>query len=279
MYFPLMTSPSVRERITFGRESRTVRIGAYRVIETHHRAGTRLARHDHEAPSLNVVLEGGFDERIGARNVRNSPGTLVAKPAGAHHANEYVAVRTISILVQPDIPALQHLGSIVRAFGEVRCREGERVLELGRTLWRVLHDGGEEEMAAELLLDAALRDLAGCATRVGHMEGVPVWARRIREQIVARACERISIGALARDEGIELPAVSKAFSRYYGCTPTELLRATRIERAKRMLSAAGRSLSEIALSTGFADQAHLTRAFKRETALAPGQYRRLTMVR
>ena len=49
------------------------------------------------------------------------------------------------------------------------------------------------------------------------------------------------------------------------------LRRLGVERARRLLGAPGARLSEVALSTGFADQAHLTRLFKREFGVTPGR--------
>ena len=41
------------------------------------------------------------------------------------------------------------------------------------------------------------------------------------------------------------------------------------------LTATGASLAAVATETGFADQAHLTRVFKRETGLTPAVFRSL----
>jgi AraC-like DNA-binding protein len=45
----------------------------------------------------------------------------------------------------------------------------------------------------------------------------------------------------------------------------------RIARAKTLLRQ-GRAISEVARLTGFADQSHLTRHFKRLVKLTPGEY-------
>ncbi|HBZ55962.1 MAG TPA: AraC family transcriptional regulator, partial [Syntrophobacteraceae bacterium] len=45
-----------------------------------------------------------------------------------------------------------------------------------------------------------------------------------------------------------------------------------IRRARGMLSQ-GRPIAEVAQATGFSDQSHLTRHFKRILGVTPGQYR------
>ena len=48
-----------------------------------------------------------------------------------------------------------------------------------------------------------------------------------------------------------------------------------MRHASELLRSRNRSLAEIALDSGFADQAQLTKAFKRITGMTPGQYRKL----
>jgi AraC family transcriptional regulator len=52
------------------------------------------------------------------------------------------------------------------------------------------------------------------------------------------------------------------------------VRRLRVDWALRELSTSARSLSEIALDAGFADQSHFTRVFKRQVGVSPGAFRR-----
>ena len=68
----------------------------------------------------------------------------------------------------------------------------------------------------------------------------------------------------------------RAFSRHYGMTPHAYLLNRRIGHARGLL-ARGQPLAEVALATGFSDQAHFQRQFKRLVAATPGQYRALRL--
>lgn len=220
------------------------------------------------------MLSGGFDERLTSRRVQNRAGTLVAKPAGAHHANVYTRVRTASILIYPLSDALQRLERTARAFGRVGMREGAQILKLGRRLRRFLHD--EEDDTVQVELDELLCELGGISPPCDRSAGIPPWLKRVRDELIARAATPVSIGEVARCEGVSLATVAKAFRRVYGITPTATIREARISHAKRLLVEPGMTLSAVAFATGFADQAHFTRTFKQETALTPGHYRRRT---
>lgn len=68
-------------------------------------------------------------------------------------------------------------------------------------------------------------------------------------------------------------ALNRAFRAAHGLPPHAYLNQLRVERARGMLRA-GHSASWIAPVVGFADQAHLTRHFKRHLGVPPGAYQR-----
>jgi AraC-like DNA-binding protein len=65
----------------------------------------------------------------------------------------------------------------------------------------------------------------------------------------------------------------RQFRRYYGVPPYRYLELVRVERAKLLLRSGAR-ISHVAFATGFSDQSHLTRHFKRVLGVTPGSYAR-----
>jgi len=64
----------------------------------------------------------------------------------------------------------------------------------------------------------------------------------------------------------------RVFRNAVGMPPHAYLRQVRIKHAKRLLEA-GQPIADVAYATGFVDQSHLTRWFKRLWGITPGQYR------
>jgi AraC family transcriptional regulator len=83
------------------------------------------------------------------------------------------------------------------------------------------------------------------------------------------------VSDLADEAGVHPVHAARVFRRHHGETITEYVRGLRIEHARRALLEGGRSLSSIAIATGFADQAHFSRRFKQVVGMPPGRYRRL----
>jgi AraC-like DNA-binding protein len=98
-------------------------------------------------------------------------------------------------------------------------------------------------------------------------------AARVRELIHDRyAAEDLTAGDLAVAAGCSRYAAYRAFRRAYGLAPSDYQRQLRVRAARRLL-AGDVPPSVAAAQAGFADQAHLTRWFRRYFGVTPGAYR------
>ncbi len=79
---------------------------------------------------------------------------------------------------------------------------------------------------------------------------------------------------LAHHLGMSESVFTRAVKHSAGMTPQDLIRHRRIAAARSLLQRSDASLGEIALATGFADQAHLSRSFKAATGETPSSYRK-----
>jgi AraC-like DNA-binding protein len=93
----------------------------------------------------------------------------------------------------------------------------------------------------------------------------------VREYLEAQYTENISLDAIARIANLSPFYLIRTFRKCTGLPPHEYLTQIRIARAKTLL-AQGNAISQVADNTGFADQSHLTRYFKRIVGVTPGQY-------
>jgi AraC family transcriptional regulator len=102
----------------------------------------------------------------------------------------------------------------------------------------------------------------------------PAVRRRVLELMAASATAHLTIDVLAREAGLSPAHFARAFKESVGRAPHQHLLSLRLERARHLLDAPGAALSDVALQTGFADQAHFTRFFKRQFGITPGSLRR-----
>lgn len=103
---------------------------------------------------------------------------------------------------------------------------------------------------------------------------------RSRSRSIMRMLERIhddpavtpSLADLAAAAGLSPYTALRRFRRELGITPHAYLIQYRVRQASNALFD-GMSLAEAALSAGFADQSHMSRAFVRQFGMTPGQWR------
>jgi AraC family transcriptional regulator len=110
------------------------------------------------------------------------------------------------------------------------------------------------------------------ASRAARVRGglSPAARKRVLEFIDARLEQGVSIDELAREADLSPSYFIRAFKHAVGRPPHQHILARRLERARLLLEQPGVSLSDVALRTGFADQAHFTRLFKRQFGVTPG---------
>lgn len=98
----------------------------------------------------------------------------------------------------------------------------------------------------------------------------PTARRRTLEVIHSQLDSRLTIDMLAREAGLSVAHFSRAFRETMGRAPHQYLLLMRLEKARRLLEVPDVNLSDVAHRTGFADQAHFTRLFKRSYGITPG---------
>lgn len=84
--------------------------------------------------------------------------------------------------------------------------------------------------------------------------------------------EPIDVVRISREANLSPSHFTRVFRALEGVPPWSYVTERRVRRAEELLGS-DRPLSEIAFDTGFADQAHFTRVFKRVTGSTPGAAR------
>lgn len=95
--------------------------------------------------------------------------------------------------------------------------------------------------------------------------------KRAKEYLTENFNKSISLEALAHVAYLSPFHLLRAFRKTVGMPPHEYVINLRIQRAKHLLLR-GRTLSEAAYETGFCDQSHFNRHFKRIMGIPPGRY-------
>ncbi|PZM14109.1 AraC family transcriptional regulator [Rhizobium tubonense] len=96
-------------------------------------------------------------------------------------------------------------------------------------------------------------------------------ANAAREYLEAHAMRGVRSEELERVTGLDRFALSRHFRAAFATSPHRFLLMRRLQQARSMIAAGG-ALADVAAATGFADQSHLTRHFKKAFGIAPGAW-------
>jgi AraC-like DNA-binding protein len=123
--------------------------------------------------------------------------------------------------------------------------------------------------------------IAGVTSKLSK-QNAPTWQDeglgRVLQVISRDYRNRLSIAELARQAGVSVRSLERAFLRTFQTTPLRYLNRVRLQAARHALVHTHKSIATIATETGFYDQSHLTAQFTRSYGQSPSRYRRAQSV-
>ncbi len=225
--------------------------------------------------TLMLCDEGGGDVAWGRQVQPLSAGSVLVR---APHQVSVVMhrpqpdTRCRVVLIEPELlpsVASQEARRLMR-FGSLVTRSAP-IVEGVRALWDAVTARAPaiEQQSRLAALMAAVVELAAHETPRPPVLTPAV--ARTREALHERFAEEVPLEQLATIAGMSKCHLVHLFHKEVGLPPHAYQIQLRVARA-RVLVAAGVPLAEVATMTGFADQSHLTRLFKRVFGMPPGQY-------
>ena len=169
---------------------------------------------------------------------------------------------------------------------EAYIREDRRVMASRKPqpgqVWLVLHRRSVPRWYISTktpLMDASgeVIGLAGAMYRIEQQEEMTRYLQEllpVTRYIEEHFAEQISMTVMAEMAGHSATHFNRRFKQLLRVTPTAYLRSVRVQAAQSLLTTTSRSLSEIAINVGYADQSHLTRRFREVTGMTPAAWRK-----
>lgn len=239
------------------------------------------ARHSHEIFSIGAITSGCCNYLHEKTSHRISTGTVVLMNPGDVHACNPVEDQPWSyVMLYVDA---QWLAGIQQGFGEASGGLFQPVaatytqspaLFNGLTgLYAQLIDPELEVLARH---EAAIKFFSAMQQELGGSVALrkPVNSRveRAAEYIDEHFLRTLRLQDICEAASLSEAYLIRAFEQRYHMTPHAYLINRRIQLAQAQLRE-GALIADIAQQTGFADQAHFQRVFKKHLAATPGQYK------
>ena len=133
-----------------------------------------------------------------------------------------------------------------------------------------------------LILGAHLLQRYGVLQKIGKVSkgGLAPWQKRRAAELLRENLDgRIRLTDVARECSLSVSHFARSFRATFGISTHQWLIRHRVEHAQELLRQTAAPIVEIAMLSGFADQAAFTRTFRQVVGVSPGRWRRYHRMR
>jgi len=253
-------------------DTHTVRVEGLVVMDGSYPAGFHVPAHRHDGPTFLVMLQGTFEERMGARTYDCRQGNLIVKPPVETHADIIRSpFRAIAVEVTPQ--RMQRLDPFVPL--DAAHEPNDEAYTLAWHIARELRT--QPDPSSALALEGLALELVATSVRPERTSARlgPTWLRRVVERLHDTPCELASLESIAKVANVHPVYLARIFKKYYHCSLGVYARRLRLRWAADRLVATDESVGAIAHAAGFYDQSHFSRVFTLNMGSAPSRYRQL----
>jgi AraC family transcriptional regulator len=251
-------------------------------------AGT-VPEHEHPTHFLSLFTSGRVRAEWTTEGRRRSadhgPGTLYLLPAGSRDLASWSALSSrILLVMEPRFLAgvldeTAHLADV-----ELRTNfsfQDRHIVTVLRALYADLEDGSPAGPLYGQSLSVALGHylIRRYATRTSpdreYRSGMPaVRLNRVMDFIRQNYAKQTRLWELADLAGMSPHYFCELFKKSTGISPYQYALRCRMDRAKEFLRSPQFTVGQVAAATGFVDQSHFTKVFRRMVGATPRQFRK-----
>jgi len=229
-----------------------------------------------------LSLEAPYKYNYQRSNSVVPPGHLAVIQTGEPHSfwsNDHTGRALRLMFIEPDLlrrVATEAVGSEqnLPVFPTLTVSD-QHLVELFLKVHTTLEGQTSRLESESLILQVLTQLVLQCAQQLPSIRDLGQerqYIKLVREYLEDNYAENVSLEQLAQLVSLSIEHLVRVFSAEMGLPPHTYQTQVRISRAKTLL-AKGYSISDVARHTGFADQAHFTRQFKRLNGVTPGVYR------
>lgn len=242
------------------------------------RSAHSFPRHTHDDFGIGLVVAGGQISASGRGQVEAGPGNVITVNPGEVHdgtpvrgePRQWHMFYLSPALIDEIAAGLDIARATALEFHHPVMADGEAAGRFAAA-WRGMVGGGAAHLSplgTEETLLTCLHGLLGMRHDGRDTSLAASQIDRLRAMIDDDVLGEHSLQSLATEAGLSRFQTLRAFARATGLTPHAYLVERRTQLARRLILA-GSPLADAAAASGFADQSHMTRAFRKRYGLTP----------
>jgi AraC-like DNA-binding protein len=240
-----------------------------------------FAPHWHDAYTIPVIVAGAEGYRYrGSDYVAEAGGVPIINPGELHTGSKAVEAGWRYRVMYAPVQFIHELADEVDGkpqplpwFAPGVIRDPDLAARLANA-HRLLEDGADALAAEAAMLDALSTLLVRYAQTQPEPSRVAIDDARVatmKERLTGDLLEPVTLAELAQAAGLSPFHAARLFNRATGLPPHAWRNQVRLQRALAPLRA-GVPVTDVAAASGFTDQSHFTRHFRRMFGVPPGRW-------
>jgi AraC family transcriptional regulator len=250
----------------FGEEKQVNKDDSFKMNITHYDPLVRIQRHYHENAYLSLLISGKYSEKNSAQQMQLQAGEVIFRPAGYEHANDFPVEggNCLNIEIKKEVVdqfdlanhlpqemkvyAVGELAWLYQVFYEFKCGQRPDFLEEHLVNW----------LSQKVQFKTPSR--------------LP-WLSSLKSILESEYDGNHTIPSLAKRVFVHPIYLARAFKEKTGLTIGNYQSKVRMRKATALIFKTDKTISDIALTTGFSDSAHLVRSFRQFYKTSPARFR------
>ncbi|MCG8328016.1 MAG: AraC family transcriptional regulator [Chitinophagales bacterium] len=251
---------------TFMGETQKVRsLSGFTLSKTYHSQLMKVPKHEHENPYISLLLDGVYREESIVSEYDVKSGSSLFRPLGFEHKNEIGSQNSFCFNIEIEHPDKTYYS---RTSDHVQFERNN--LEILKIFYGFQDDFSDE------LLGITVEESLHHLFQHKHLESIlgrALWVEKIKKDIRLNPERTYSIGEVSSSLHLHPNYFVRKFKEKTGFTFGDFLLRQRLSRGIDLMLHSSKNLTDIAIESGFYDQSHFIRHFKRFFGTTPSHYR------
>jgi AraC family transcriptional regulator len=233
---------------------------------------TSLPLHYHKNPYFCFVLNGCYTEHSLKNDLTCKKGDLVFHPGKTEHHNHFGNTAGTCFNIEFSENWTE---KIICADLNLMQIESSSESDVQWIASKIFNEFNQYDSLSALMIEGLVTELLVNFSRNKQIKNpAPFYLRKIALFINEYYYTSPSLSGLAGLVQVSPEHLVREFKKNFHITIGDYIRMVRINKACEMLKTTKKELAEIAFDTGFTDQSHFTRVFKKTTGTTPLLYRK-----
>lgn len=229
----------------------------YLAKENYEKKRSDMKLHSHDYLTVSLLLTGSLIEHTSEATKIVKPGNVLIKPPGVVHEN--IFTESCSIL---SLKIFDHKHYNFNWKNWNVLEQSNALKQFLNVLYQKDRKHSLTQLKNNLLLTARKERITKIPTKIVH----------VKHLIENHFLEVLKITDLAKEVQLNPMYLGQAFKQYYNTDIKSYQQQLRLHFAVSQMCNQDKNLTEIAYKTGFSDQSHFSKSFKKSTKISPKKF-------